>query len=80
MKKLFGWFSLTTILITGIYVIVKITSLPIDYVETSNNIMNEIIKGQNLQIFNFRVYDYFCALMLFIITAIGIKCLLNNKK
>ncbi|MDP4177040.1 MAG: hypothetical protein Q8900_01705 [Bacillota bacterium] len=80
MKKLFGWFSLTTILVIGIYVIVKITSLPIDYTETSNNIMNGIIKGQNLQIFNFRVYDYFCGLMLFILTAIGIKSILNNKK
>lgn len=80
MKKLFGWFSLTIILIMSVYVCIKILALPVDYAETANSIMNDVIKGQSLLTFNYRVYDYFCEILICMAAAIGIKVILQKLK
>lgn len=80
MKKLFGWFSLTIVLIISIYVCIKISTLQVDYAETANSIMNDVIKGQNLLAFNYRVYDYFCGLLMCITTVVGLRVILKKLK
>ena len=64
----------------SIYVCIKISVLPVDYAGTANSIMNDVTKGQSLLAFNYRIYDYFCSLLIFITAAVGLKAILKKLK